>query len=83
VDGKPSTGPTFAGLFGSSVALSGGGSVGVDEDYIRTSILEPSAQVVAGYEPVMPSFQGRLNDREIDAIIAYLKTLQGGPGGHP
>lgn len=82
VDGKPSTGPTFAGLFGSSVALSGGGSVSVDEDYIRTSILQPSAQVVSGYEPVMPSFQGRLSDREIDAIIAYLKTLQGGQGGH-
>jgi cytochrome c oxidase subunit 2 len=83
LDGKPSTGPTFAGLFGSSVALSGGGSVRADEGYIRTSILEPSAQVVAGYEPVMPSFQGKLNDREIDAIIAYLKTLQAGQGGHP
>jgi cytochrome c oxidase subunit 2 len=52
-----------------------------DENYIKRSILEPSAQVVAGYEPVMPSFQGRLNDREIDAIIAYMKTLSGEPGG--
>jgi cytochrome c oxidase subunit 2 len=83
VDGKPSTGPTFLGLVGSTVPITAGGAVVADENYIRTSILQPAAQVVAGYEPVMPSFQGRLNDREIDAIIAYLKTLQGEGGGHP
>lgn len=84
VDGKPGTGPTFRGLFGSTVALATGGAVKVDENYVRESILTPAAKVVAGYEPVMPTFQGRLNDREIDAIIAYLKTLSGGSGGgHP
>jgi cytochrome c oxidase subunit 2 len=81
VDGKPGTGPTFQGLFGSTVALAGGGAVTADENYIHESVLQPQAKVVAGFEPVMPSFQGRLNDREIDAIIAYLKTLSGGSGG--
>ena len=83
VDGKPGTGPTFLGLFGSTQAITAGGAVVADENYIRASILQPAAQVVAGFEPVMPSFQGRLSDREIDAIIAYLKTLNAGGGGHP
>ena len=48
-----------------------------DENYIRESILEPAAKVVAGYEPVMPTYQGRIKDEEITAIIEYLKTLSG------
>jgi cytochrome c oxidase subunit 2 len=81
VDGKPGIGPTFQGLFGTPQAIVGGGAVVADETYLRTSILNPQDQIVAGYEPVMPSFQGRLSDREVDAIIAYLKTLGGGAGG--
>ena len=42
---------------------------------MRESILDPQLQVAAGYEPVMPTYQGRLKDEEITAIIAYLKTL--------
>ncbi len=49
----------------------------VDENYVRESILEPQAKVVAGFEPVMPTYQGRLKDEEITAIIEYLKTLSG------
>ncbi len=48
----------------------------VDENYIRESILTPRAKVVAGFAPVMPSFQGRLRDEEIAAIIEYIKTLK-------
>jgi cytochrome c oxidase subunit 2 len=48
----------------------------VDENYLRESILEPQAKVVAGYQPVMPTYQGILNDRELDALIAYLKSLK-------
>jgi cytochrome c oxidase subunit 2 len=57
--------------------LADGGTVTVDENYIRESILEPMAKVVAGYEPVMPTYQGRLKDAEIMAIIEYLKSLSG------
>ena len=76
VDGKPSTGPTFKGDFGSTHRLAGGASITVDEDYIRESILEPQAKVYAGFNPVMPTYQGRLSDKEIGAIIEYLKTLK-------
>ena len=49
----------------------------VEENYIRESILEPQARIVAGYEPVMPTYQGRLSDPEIMAIIEYFKSLDG------
>ena len=54
--------------------LADGSRVLVDENYIRESILEPQARIVAGYEPVMPTYQGRLSDPEIMAIIEYLKA---------
>ena len=46
-----------------------------DENYIRESILYPKSKVVAGYQPVMPSYKGQLLDDDIDSIIAYLKTV--------
>jgi len=77
-DGSPKVGPSFKGLFGSVQTLSSGQKITVDENYIRESILEPAAKVVAGYEPVMPTFQGRLKDKEISAIITYIKSLKEG-----
>lgn len=74
VDGKSGTGPTFLGLYGSSQPVRGGGTVVVDENYVRESILDPQASVVAGFDPVMPTYRGRLKDREISAIIEFLKT---------
>jgi len=79
IDGSTSTGPTFKGIFGHDVALEDGGSVVVDENYIRESILNPQAKIVAGFQPVMPTFEGILKDRHIDAIVAYLKTLAKSP----
>lgn len=75
IDGKASVGPTFQGVFGHEQALKGGGSALIDENYVRESILEPQAKIAAGFEPVMPTFKGKLSDREISAIIEYLKTL--------
>jgi cytochrome c oxidase subunit 2 len=48
----------------------------VDENYIRESILEPSAKIVQGYQDQMPSFKGVIRDEEISAIIAYIKSLK-------
>ncbi|MGE5235258.1 MAG: cytochrome c oxidase subunit II [Acidobacteriota bacterium] len=76
VTGTAGIGPSFKGVFGHEVALSTGTSVLADENYVRESILDPQAKVVAGFQPVMPTFKGRLKDDEITAIIAYLKTLQ-------
>lgn len=76
VDGSAGIGPTLSGLFGEAVPLVGGGSVVAEENYLRESILEPQAKVVAGFQPVMPTYKGRLTDAEITALIAYIKTLQ-------
>ncbi len=76
IDGSRLVGPSFKGVFGHQVPLSDGTSVMADENYVRESILAPAAKVVRGYEPVMPTYQGRITDKEIDNIIAFLKTLQ-------
>ncbi|UCG33705.1 MAG: cytochrome c oxidase subunit II [Phycisphaerales bacterium] len=80
VDGAAGTGPSFLNLYGASRALADGASVEADENYIRNSILNPGGQVVAGYESVMPTYQGRLKEREITAIIAYLESLSDSAG---
>ncbi|EYF06501.1 cytochrome c oxidase subunit II [Chondromyces apiculatus] len=76
VDGSPMQGPTFKGIFGRNEEFSDGSRVAVDENYIRESILNPQAKVVKGFPAVMPTFRGLLKDREIDALIAYLKTVK-------
>ena len=78
MDGSAKTGPTLLGVFGREEQMANGTSLTVDENYIRESILEPNARVVAGFEPVMPTYQGRLKDEEIMAIIEYLKAPTGG-----
>jgi len=76
VDGTANVGPSLKMIFGHQVKLADGASVSADENYIRESILNPQARIVAGYQPVMPTFQGILNDRELDALIAYIKSLK-------
>lgn len=75
VDGSANVGPTWKGMFGGKGIFTDGKPYTVDENYIRESILDPMAHIVAGYEAVMPTYQGRLKDREITAIIEYMKTL--------
>lgn len=75
-DGSPNTGPSFKGLYGKTETLATGKQVLVDENYIRTSILEPQADIVQGFPPQMPSFKGQMKDKGIDGLIAYLKTLK-------
>jgi len=77
MDGSAKTGPTLLGVFGRTEQMADGTSLTVDENYIRESILEPNARVVAGFEPVMPTYQGRLKNEEILAIIEYLKAPTG------
>jgi cytochrome c oxidase subunit 2 len=77
VDGRAGIGPTFLGVWGKEETLSNGERIVVDENYIRQSILDPQSQIVAGYQGVMPTYQGRLKDKEITAIIAYIKSLGG------
>ncbi len=70
-------GPALAGVFGRPVELEGGQTVMADEAYLRESILIPGAKIVAGYKPVMPTFQGQINEEGLLQIIAYIKSLGG------
>ncbi|RHX81671.1 cytochrome c oxidase subunit II [Leptospira yasudae] len=76
IDGSRLVGPTYKGLFGSAREFEAGPGANADENYIRKSILQPTAQVVKGYPPAMPSYQGQLSDDEINALIEYIKTLK-------
>ena len=67
--------PTLVGLFGKKVQLADGGTVKVDEAYIRESILQPSAKVVAGYQPIMPTFQGLVTEEGVLQLVEYIKSL--------
>ena len=67
--------PKLADLYGRVVNLSDGRQVKADDDYIRNSILQPKLAIVAGYEPIMPSFAGLLDDGEIQSLTAYIRSL--------
>jgi len=68
-------GPRLEGLFGREVALRDGRRVTADEAYVRESILNPAAKIVAGFEPVMPAFQGQLSEEEVLELLRYVKSL--------
>lgn len=77
LDGKPSTGPTWKGLYGAAVSLNNGTSVTADENYIRESIWNPNKEIVKGYEPnKMPAFKGMVSEEEVAAIIELMKTVK-------
>jgi cytochrome c oxidase subunit 2 len=71
-------GPSLNGLFGQTVTLANGRTVTVDEAYIRESIFSPQAKVVAGYEPIMPTFTGLITEEQLLQLIAYIKSLGAG-----
>jgi cytochrome c oxidase subunit 2 len=68
-------GPVLAGLYGTQVQLQDGRTVNADENYIRESILNPQAKIVAGFQPIMPTFRGQVNEQQLIQLIAYLKSL--------
>lgn len=76
LDGSDLIGPSFKGIWGREGLMSDGTTITVDENYIRESILDPGAKIVDGYQNQMASYQGLLDDDQIDAIIEYLKTLE-------
>jgi cytochrome c oxidase subunit II len=81
--GSAERGPRLGGIYGGRVTLTTGEAVAVDEAYIRESIVSPVAKVVAGYQPVMPTFQGLLSEEQLLALVAYIKSLPAPPGAAP
>lgn len=75
-DASVKVGPGFGGVFGKTESFTDGSSAPVDENYIRESIYQPNAKVVVGFTPQMPSFAGQINDDQMNAVIAYIKSLK-------
>ena len=69
-------GPSLVGLFGRRVRLQSGVTLVADDAYVRESILDPAAKIVAGYEPIMPTFKGLVSEEGLLQLIAYIKSLQ-------
>jgi cytochrome c oxidase subunit 2 len=72
-------GPVLEGLFGKTVTLQSGETITVDEAYVRESILNPSAKITAGFQPIMPTFQGLVSEEQLLELIEYVKSLQSVP----
>ena len=76
-------GPMLQGLFGKTVALQNEETVVADEAYIRESILNPAAKITAGFQPIMPAFQGLVSEEQLLALIEYVKSLGTQPQVEP
>jgi cytochrome c oxidase subunit 2 len=68
-------GPVLENLFANPVQLHDGTVVTADENYLRESILQPAAKITAGFQPVMPAFQGLVSEEQLLALIEYIKSL--------
>ncbi len=73
--GPTQRGAKLENVFNTDVRLVGGATVKADENYIRNSILNPSAQVVEGFQPIMPTFKGQVTEEQLNALVAYIKSL--------
>jgi cytochrome c oxidase subunit II len=68
-------GPNLQGVFGKPVQLEDGRTVMADENYIRQCILDPGSKRVKGYQPIMPTFQGLVSEEQLNALVAYVKSV--------
>jgi cytochrome c oxidase subunit 2 len=68
-------GPNLVGAYGKPVLLDDGRTVTIDDNYVRESILNPGAKVVAGFKPIMPTFQGIVNEEQLLSLVAYIRSL--------
>ncbi len=73
--------PVLENLYGQAVPLKNGQIVTADDTYLRESIVNPEAKVVLGWEPIMPTFRGQVDEEDLIKLIAYIKSL--GPGETP
>jgi cytochrome c oxidase subunit 2 len=67
--------PKLGGIAGRMVRLATGARVTADDAYLRRSITQPRADIVAGYAPIMPSYAGIADASQVDALVVYIKSL--------
>jgi cytochrome c oxidase subunit 2 len=67
--------PPLHGIFNNTVALADGRTIDADDTYLRESIVNPMAKVTAGFQPLMPTYQGQLSEEQLSQIIEYIKSL--------
>ena len=74
LDGSVKVGPALNGRWGGQAKLADGSSVPFDDAYFRESVLNPAAKISAGFQPLMPAFQGQIDDEQLEQIMAYIKS---------
>jgi cytochrome c oxidase subunit 2 len=77
----PGRGPNLQGIFGKPVQLEDGRTVNADENYLRECILDPGAKRVKGFQPIMPTFQGLVTEEQVNALVAYIKSISAAKPG--
>jgi cytochrome c oxidase subunit 2 len=82
-DDGAGAGPSLVNLYGNEERLADGSTLVADEAYLAESILNPQARIVAGYQPIMPAYQGQLNEDQVNQLVAYIKSISdaGADGG--
>lgn len=85
IDGTriPGGGPSWKGIWGKMEKMNDGKEVLVNADYVRESMMLPQAKIVAGFDPIMPTFQGLLREHEIQGLMAFIKSIGNDPNGGP
>ena len=73
-------GPNLHGVFGKPVQLEDGRTVTADENYLRECILDPGTKRVKGFQPIMPTFQGLVSEEQVNALVAYIKSIAAAKG---
>lgn len=74
-DNNQGRGPKMTGVFGSDVTLMTGDKIKADETYVRDSIVNPTKNIVQGYQPIMPTFKGQVTEEQMNWLVAYIKSL--------
>lgn len=82
IDGSKLVGPSFKNVYGHQFDTVAGVKITADDAYIKESILKPNVSVILGFQPVMTPFEGKITDKEIAGLTAYLRTLSD-LGGKP
>jgi len=68
-------GPSLAGVYGKPEKLRSGETRPVDETLIRQAIVNPNSILLPNYPPIMPTFQGQINEEQVLQLVAYVKSL--------